>query len=232
MAVYIEGLDFVKESDGSYLQEHFSDHQEIPKRYVFTLSVKKDGQIDATPWEEDWTGTHEGTHLSARVMPEHGDLIDKDELNKLVGETFDTFLARLDLRCPEAVIESVTGVYIEGVAFPRNDEAYRQYRCGRNREREIPRGYVFTFFVEKDGQFDAEPWQCAEMGIPAGTYFRGRVMSGYGALIDKDELSKLVGESFDAFLSKLNLRCPEAVIKANKEEANDKRKRVQHYERR
>lgn len=34
----------------------------------------------------------------------HGDLMDKDELSKLVGESFEYFLARLDLKCPKAVI--------------------------------------------------------------------------------------------------------------------------------
>lgn len=35
---------------------------------------------------------------------DHGDLLDKDELSKLVGESFEYFLARLDLKCPKAVI--------------------------------------------------------------------------------------------------------------------------------
>ena len=34
----------------------------------------------------------------------HGDLIDKDELSRLVGESFEYFLARLGLKCPKAVI--------------------------------------------------------------------------------------------------------------------------------
>lgn len=34
----------------------------------------------------------------------HGDLLDKDELSKLVGESFEYFLARLNLKCPKAII--------------------------------------------------------------------------------------------------------------------------------
>ena len=37
-------------------------------------------------------------------LPGHGDLIDKDELSRLVGESFEYFLARLGLKCPKAVI--------------------------------------------------------------------------------------------------------------------------------
>jgi len=37
-------------------------------------------------------------------LPDHGDLLDKDELSMLVGESFEYFLARLGLKCPKAVI--------------------------------------------------------------------------------------------------------------------------------
>lgn len=37
-------------------------------------------------------------------LPDHGDLVDKDELSMLVGESFDYFLARLGLKCPKAII--------------------------------------------------------------------------------------------------------------------------------
>lgn len=37
-------------------------------------------------------------------LPGHGDLIDKDELSRLVGESFEYFLARLGLKCPKAII--------------------------------------------------------------------------------------------------------------------------------
>lgn len=37
-------------------------------------------------------------------LPDHGDLLDKDELSRLVGESFEYFLARLGLKCPKTVI--------------------------------------------------------------------------------------------------------------------------------
>lgn len=37
-------------------------------------------------------------------LPDHGELLDKDELSRLVGESFDYFLARLGLKCPKAII--------------------------------------------------------------------------------------------------------------------------------
>lgn len=39
-----------------------------------------------------------------KIIPDHGDLLDKDELSRLVGESFEYFVARLGLKCPKAVI--------------------------------------------------------------------------------------------------------------------------------
>ena len=44
------------------------------------------------------------TWYKAIPVPDHGDLLDKDELSRLFGESFEYFLARLDLKCPKAVI--------------------------------------------------------------------------------------------------------------------------------
>ena len=43
-------------------------------------------------------------HEQIIPLPDHGDLLDKDELSRLVGESFEYFLARLSLKCPKAVI--------------------------------------------------------------------------------------------------------------------------------
>ena len=43
-------------------------------------------------------------HDAVVELPDHGDLLDKDELSTLVGESFEYFLARLSLKCPKAVI--------------------------------------------------------------------------------------------------------------------------------
>ena len=51
----------------------------------------------------------EGLFLAIDEQPtigNHGDLLDKDELSMLVGESFEYFLARLGLKCPKAVIPS------------------------------------------------------------------------------------------------------------------------------
>lgn len=36
----------------------------------------------------------------------HGDLYDKNDLDELVGEPFEVFLSRLDLKLPQAIIEA------------------------------------------------------------------------------------------------------------------------------
>lgn len=51
----------------------------------------------------------EGLFLAIDEQPtigngKNGDLLDKDELSRLVGESFEYFLARLGLKCPKAII--------------------------------------------------------------------------------------------------------------------------------
>jgi len=50
-------------------------------------------------------------------------LIDKDELDKLVGEPFEKFLSRLDLKCPE----TVEAIPIEWIKERMNKEEYRGF---------------------------------------------------------------------------------------------------------
>lgn len=38
----------------------------------------------------------------------------------------------------------------------------------------------------------------------------------HGDLFDKDELSELIGESFEYFLARLSLKCPKAIIPAER----------------
>ena len=48
---------------------------------------------------------NELTHSCLLIeLPDHGELLDKDELSRLVGESFEYFLARLGLKCPKAII--------------------------------------------------------------------------------------------------------------------------------
>ena len=66
-----------------------------------TIRVYYDGTCAEPNWQGDCK-VMKG--CEAAHIPNHRDLLDKDELSKLVGESFEYFLARLDLKCPKAVI--------------------------------------------------------------------------------------------------------------------------------
>lgn len=79
MSVLIKGMEMPK--DGEFLD----------------LVITADGIVRAYDQEDEKIA-------EAVELPDHGDLLDKDELSRLVGESFEYFLARLSLKCPKAVI--------------------------------------------------------------------------------------------------------------------------------
>ena len=79
MSILIKGLKMPE--DGEFLD----------------LVITADGVVRAYDQEDEKIA-------EAVELPDHGDLLDKDELSRLVGESFEYFLARLSLKCPKAVI--------------------------------------------------------------------------------------------------------------------------------
>ena len=68
---------------------------------ALVVDINSNGTVDRPNWQWDCTLIK---GAEAVELPDHGDLLDKDELSRLVGESFEYFLARLGLRCPKAVI--------------------------------------------------------------------------------------------------------------------------------
>ena len=71
----------------------------MPKDIVTTINIWADDRHVCILGKEPII-----IHDAVVELPHHGDLIDKDELSGLVGESFEYFLARLGLKCPKTII--------------------------------------------------------------------------------------------------------------------------------
>ena len=65
--VYIEGLDFPKEQDGTYKQFRGFD-KKLPMAYVFTMFVDEDWGVEVHPWDEAKLQVAPGTVFKGKIM--------------------------------------------------------------------------------------------------------------------------------------------------------------------
>lgn len=89
MGVYLKGMTIPKCCDDCSLL------------YDFCCCIVTGDSLGMIQWESDKKRLPDCPLIP---VPDHGDLIDRDELSRLVGESFEYFLARLGLKCPKAVI--------------------------------------------------------------------------------------------------------------------------------